>query len=296
MVVRSLLLVTCVAACWRTAEPVIAPVFDGVVLEHSRCAQSSVLVPVEIDGTVGTFIVDTGAFTNVVYESFAKRAKLTLQDNAERIGGGRGVHVLKVIPHSFSIPGVPDVAMPDLMMLDEASSPLAKDGCGIAGVISPALMVTHGSALLIDFAARRLARISVAEIDNYLARIGTKQFVAGIHENEYTPGIDVTFGERSLRMMIDTGACCTWVTTSSKVGRYHLPKSERGGTMIRLMGTTQSRVVRSQLAFGDVSRRLDIRLLDPDVGDSAEDGALGADALRGCVVAISPTEMRGACR
>jgi hypothetical protein len=288
-----------IAACWHPSAPsirAIPPVFEGVALERSTCTKGALLMPVEIDGVRGQFIVDSGAFINVVYESFARRANLSLEDNHDRVGGGHGVPVMKVLPRSFAVPGLGDIATPPLVMLPHAGSPLAREGCNIAGVISPATLTSASSALLVDFGAARLARIADTEVDAHLARVTGTQFVATTGTSEYTPGIDVAFGERRLRMMIDTGACCTWVTTTSAVGRASLPRSREGGTIARLLGTTRSRVARAELVFGAVRRSLDIRLLTPDAGDATATGAIGADALETCVVAIRRSEMRGVCR
>lgn len=285
-----------IAACWH--GPAVAPavaVFEGVALERSTCSEG-LLVPVEIDGVRGMFMLDSGAFVNVVYEPFAKRAKLATEDNFDRVGGGQGVRVLRVVPRTFSVPGIFVANPPTLMMLGTADSPLAREGCDIAGVISPATLATVDTALIVDFAARRLAQIPHTAIDDHLQRVSGPRFTAITNENEYTPGITVAFGDQQLRMMIDTGACCTWVATSSVVGRAKLRNSVAGGKVKRLLGTTPSRVSRVDLRFGGVARTLQIKLLEPDAGDSREAGAIGADALSSCVVAIRTSEIRGACR
>src|SRR5512134_280783 len=117
-------------------------VFEGVPLVRVSCAPESVLLPVEIDGTRGLFIVDTGAFVNVVYDRFARRAKLVLEDNADLVGGGKGVRVLHVVPKHFAVPGLGAVTTPEIKMLAHDDSPLAREGCEIAGVISPATLAT----------------------------------------------------------------------------------------------------------------------------------------------------------
>jgi len=271
-------------------------VFEGITLSHTRCTKDGLLLPVEIDGTRGWFILDSGAFVNVVYEGFARRAHLALQDHADRIGGGAGVRVLEVAPRSLVVPGLPDHPALDLVMLSRDASPLARETCDVAGVISPALLADHGSALLVDFATRRLARVPTTSIEAYLDRVGGQRFVATTHDDEYAPGIDVAFGDRSLRMMVDTGSSITWVATSSEVGRAHLPRSVSSGRIDRLLGTTSARAVRTDLQFGDVARTLEVTLLEPDAGDARESGGIGADALRSCVVAIGQHEMRGSCR
>ncbi len=269
--------------------------FEGVVLSRVDCTRNNMLMPVEIDGTLGWFIIDSGAFTNVVYEPFAKRANLELEDNADRLGGGHGVRVLRVNAKSFAVPGLPPMPVPQLMMLG-SDSPLAREGCGIAGVISPATLATEDSALLIDFGAARLARVPTSTIDEHLGRVGGRRFSATIDNGEYTPGIDVAFGTQKMRVMVDTGSCCTWVTTSSSVGKARLPTSTPGVEVRRLQSKRVSRRSVTPLAFGEVTRELAVRLLEPDPGDAREDGAIGGDALQGCVIAISQSEMHGACR
>src|SRR5262249_26108154 len=142
----------------------------------------------------------------------------------------------------------------------------------------------------------QLQRIRKVDIDARLDAIPGRRFAASRADNEYTAGIDVGFGARRLRMMIDTGACCTWVTTTSAIGRANLAHSRSRGAVGRLLGTTPSRVASADLRFGDVRRTVALRLLDPDDNDALETGGLGADALRGCVLAITATEIRGACR
>jgi hypothetical protein len=297
MALRHLALLTLVS-CGGGAPalpPLLPPVFEGVTLSRVECTKNNMLMPVEIDGTLGWFIIDSGAFTNVVYESFAKRARLTLEDNQDRLGGGHGVRVKRVAARSFFVPGLSPMAVPPLVMLD-STSPLAREGCEIAGVISPATLATEDSALLVDFGAGRLARVMTTAIDEHLARITGPRFAATIRGGEYTPGIDVAFGAQNMRLMIDTGSCCTWVTTSSTVGKTHLPTSTPGVEVRRLQSKRLSRRSKTPLMFGDVGRELEIRLLEPDPGDAQEDGAIGGDALQGCIVAISQHEMRGACR
>lgn len=275
--------------------PLAQPVFEGVALSRVECTRNNMLMPALIDGVLGWFIIDSGAFTNVVYEPFAKRARLILEDNQDRLGGGHGVRVKRVNAKSFVVPGLPTMPIPNLMMLG-SESPLAREGCAIAGVIAPATLATEDSALIIDFGAARLARISNDAIDEHLARISGPRFNAVIDAGEYTPGIEVAFGTQTMRLMIDTGACCTWVTTSSSVGKTHLPRSTPGVEVRRLQSKRLSRRSLTPLSFGTVNRELEIRLLDPDPGDGQEDGAIGGDALQGCVVAVTPDAMRGACR
>lgn len=289
-----LLIVACGGA--PAMPPLMTPVFDGIALSRVECTRHNLLMPVMVDGTLGWFIVDSGAFTNVVYEPFARRARLALEDQADRLGGGHGVRVLRVQPRSFVVPGLQTVEPPPLYMLSHADSPLAREGCAIAGVISPATLTTDDTALLVDFGAARMRQVAAAEIDHYLARVGGRRFSAAISDGEYAPAIDVNFGTLAMRLMIDTGSCCTWVTTSSVVGRAHLPTSTPGGTVRRLQSNKLSRRSRTGVQFGDVARTLEIRLLDPDPGDAREDGAIGGDALQGCVIAIDPAGMRGACR
>ena len=297
MAVASRVALVVLAGCGGApAFPALAPpVFEGIVLSRVECTRNNLLMPVEIDGTLGWFIIDSGAFTNVVYEPFAKRAGLVVEDNADRLGGGQGVRVLRVNAKSFAVPGLPPMPVPQLLMLGR-ESPLAREGCNIAGVISPATLATDDSVLLVDFGAARLARVAPASVDGHLARVGGARFAATIDDGEYTPGIDVAFGDHKMRVMIDTGACCTWVTTSSRVGKAHLPHSTPGVEVRRLQSNRPSRRSKASLAFGDVARDLEVRLLEPDPGDASEDGAIGGDALQGCVIAISPHEMRGACR
>jgi len=275
--------------------PLSPPVFEGVVLSRVECTRNNLLMPVEINGTLGWFIIDSGAFTNVVYEPFARRAGLAVEDRAERLGGGRGVPVLRAMPTSFVVPGLPPMPIPQLLRLGR-DSPLAREGCGIAGVIAPASLATADSVLLVDFGAARLARVPTSKIDAHLARVSGPRFVATIGKGEYTPGIDVSFGTQKMRVMVDTGACCTWVTTSSTVGKTHLPRSTPGVEVRRLQSSKLSRRARTPFAFGDVARELEVRLLEPDPGDHQEDGGIGGDALAGCVIAIGPSEMHGACR
>jgi hypothetical protein len=293
-------LMVALAACATTPEARMAAmpatvVPGGVQLERDPCNHVELLMPVEIDGTLGWFVIDTGAYTNVVYAPFARRAKLELANTGERIGGGLGVPVMRIIPRTFAVPGLPEVAIPELLMLEEKSSPLARETCGVDGVISPALLATDTESVMVDYRARRMARVPNHEIDARLAAAGGRRFVAQRASNEYTPGIDVDFGEHRLRMMIDTGACCTWVTVGSAIGRAKLELSTASGKVDRLLGTTESRRVRATLQFGDVARTLDIRLLQPDENDARETGALGADVFVRCVIAILPTAMRGAC-
>lgn len=287
-----------IAACGGAPAlpPLAPPVFDGIALTRVECTKHNLLMPVMVDGTLGWFILDSGAFTNVVYESFARRARLVLEDQADRLGGGRGVRVLRVQPRSFVVPGLKTISTPPLFMLSHADSPLAREGCSIAGVISPATLATSDTALLVDFGAARMRQVATAEIDHYLERVNGRRFSAAVAEGEYAPAIDVNFGKLGMRLMIDTGSCCTWVTTSSVVGRAHLPISTPGVAVRRLQSNKLSRRSRTGLQFGDVARTLEIRLLDPDPGDAKEDGAIGGDALHGCVIAIDAIGMRGACR
>jgi len=286
------------AACWSVpVEKPLPPVFDGIALTRPSCLKNALMMPADIDGHRGWFIIDSGAFVSVVYEDFARKANLSLTDNADRLGGGYGVHVFKVVAQKFEVPGLPGVAKPDFMMMEKTASPLADDGgCNVAGVISPAALSTPELAVLVDLGADRLTRIPVAKIDEHLARIPGPRFSGVTASNEYTPGIDVAFGGHRLRMMIDTGACCTWITTTSKLGQSLHPKSKQGSEIKRLLGTTTSRIVRTDFTFGRVDRTIEIKLLDPDAGDAAETGGIGADALRGCILAITPVAMHGVCR
>jgi hypothetical protein len=299
---RGLLLVLLAACASRTDGPVVravqpAPLAPGAIrLERAKCGPDALLMPAQLDGTIGWFVIDSGAFTNVVFEEFATRAKLVHVDSGERVGGGVGIPVETVDLHSFTIPGLPGVDMRQFLMLGTAASPLARHACGVAGVISPALLATPELAVVVDFTTAQLSRVPVDEVDARLAAAGQYRFVAERRDSEYTVGIDAGFGKKKLRVMVDTGACCTWVTTTSGVGRELLPRSTARGNIGRLLGATPSRSARAMLKFGDVGRLLDVRLLDPDENDARDSGGLGADALRDCTVAIFQSEMRGACR
>jgi hypothetical protein len=295
--VRALAIAVLVACRPPAPEVPLPPLAPGAIrLEHNPCGDPALLVAAELDGSTGWFVLDSGSYTNVVFEDFAQGASLAHVNAGERVGGGLGVPVDAVQLHSFAVRGLPELTTGNFVMLGREASPLARQTCGEAGVLVPALLATPDAAVVIDYGTAQLQRVAQLDVDARLDAIAGRRFTASRAANEYTPGIDVGFGAGQLRMMIDTGACCSWVTTTSAVGRASLARSRTHGDVERLLGTTTSRVASADVRFGDVRRTLDLRLLVPDDNDAMDSGGLGADALRGCVVAVTPTEIRGSCR
>jgi hypothetical protein len=278
-----------------TTTPVELVAPSGVRLIRDPCSTGpELLVPIEMAGTLGWFVLDSGSFAHAVYASFAARAKLRVEPLTERIGGGRGIVVPTIARGQFGVPGVGRFESPSILVLDAAVTPLADHDCGVAGVVPPAMLVTDREAVVIDYRARRLSRVAVGEVEPILAAAGRHRFVARGIEN---PMMKVTIGGHTVHALIDTGACCTSVTTSGPIGTALRTPHMRGGTLERLEGRRRYQIARTTLQLGDATRTIDLHLVE--VEDEEPDGdnaaAIGADALRDCVLAFLDDELRGAC-
>src|SRR5262249_1059608 len=107
--------------------------------------------------------------------------------------------------------------------------------------------------------------------------------------------IDATIGTVATRLLVDTGACCTWVTTEGAVGRAFVARSTPGGKIDSLQGTRPYRHVATGLVFGAVPRTTELHIIDRDSGDAVDDGAVGSDALADCVLVFERHSLHGVC-
>ena len=287
-----------VAACAH-ADLANAPVRllspTGVRLERVPCSSGSELAaPVSVNGTVGWFILDSGTFAHAVYGAFAKRAGLAVGPATETIGGGAGIAVHTLADPTFEVLGVGRFTTREVLVIDEATTPLARDTCGVAGVIAPSFLATEDRAVVIDFRARTLDRIPIAEIDRTLDAVHGARFDVAAGAG-YGFTADATIDHVATRLLVDTGACCTWVMAGGEVSRALAPRSKSGGKLGTLDGMRAYRGATAALAFGAVTRTLEVHVVDAGPGDSVDDGGIGSEALAGCVLVFTPHDLHGAC-
>jgi hypothetical protein len=274
--------------------PRIADGNGGVHLVRYPCSRhGELLAPVDVDGHPTWLLVDTGAYRHVLVPGLVDDARVRRSPRWVMIGRDPGIR-------ATFLAGTTALSMPGVGALPP-TSPISFDvpglaACGTGGVLSPARLATDRSAVIVDLPRARLALSSpAAALQVVDARPGAVFEAKLLTRRAFVAGARIE--DEPARLLVDTGACCSWVYRDSPVGRALVSRAEvvtAGPSDIQAAAATH-RMRGARLRTGDLSRALDVYFLPGGPAPDEPDGALGIDVLKRCVLAIHGEALRARC-
>jgi hypothetical protein len=186
---------------------------------------------------------------------------------------------------SLRIPAFPWTESSSLFVLD--SHPLWSNG--ILGGLAPQLLAPRGHAALLDLREGRLDVVPADALSDADRAMHGRVCRAGRDARDgWRYVVPVEIGERTVQMMVDTGAQGTLLYTSSPVAADFVVRGAPHG-VVRVSGAAS---VAQMLLFDDVGTSIGGALLrgraalGPGEPQCGEDGVLGFDRLRYCRLAM----------
>jgi len=265
-----------------------------------------------VDGKIGDqparFLVDTGANVHAIDARVAAAAKLTLEASGSTAHDptGQAVAVQRAKHPRVSLEGWGEVAEHEAAVIE---LPQALRDKGIAGLLSPQLLVAKDRAVVVDMVNRQLRSrpLVTAWAEHRDAGPSVTPSpgptrpcaVSSSGLSGLVLAVDGTVGGEAIRLELDTGASRTMVIEGSKAGARaaSMPLTGNSTSTSAAGGLTTSIHGGVKLAAGAWS---DTREVGVTAGtrhaECGYEGRLGVDVLQHCVIAISNDEVRVACR
>jgi predicted aspartyl protease len=233
---------------------------------------SLVIVPLEVDGTPGRFLLDTGAGASVIARAFVEKLGLTARGAMEARGAAGSETAAFVDVGRIAVPGV---ELRDQTVVTVALRGVADAvGTPIDGILGYDFLSRF--AVEIDYAARRLGLFPSG---GYEGRPGASRIALRVEAN--VPRVDGRLdGKHAGSFVLDTGNNWPLLLHSPFVRRHGLAPDDTTSVPITGVGGLQSmrRGTVETLALGDTVFR-DVRTLLA----SADEGAVALDEAIGNV-------------
>jgi predicted aspartyl protease len=262
------------------------------------------LVKARVSGHEATFIVDSGAGTNVLADWYVEAASIPSAESDSTARGSSGkvvaVRVVRQLQGEWSDG--------QRLRLNEAivvGFPPYFKSLRIGGVLSPQLLGPAGAAAVLNLKIPSLQFVPYAQAVSELRRSNAPgvpiDLTKSCHNasakfvNRHYVAPVTTEGVTDL-MLIDTGATGTIFHQDSRIARAIESRSVEGAPSEGIGGeVTARRMVRDvQLMRGGR-----IVTLSPSIGDVSAScqakGILGMDALRSCSLVLGDGEMAFSC-
>jgi predicted aspartyl protease len=235
-----------------------------------------------VNATVGThatrFLIDTGSNTNVIARWFADEIQLPLS-RAPGIAAGQPP-VMMVDHPLIDIEGFGSVDLDSAIVVETSA---IFEELGIAGTLSPQLLVTSEYAVKLDLqrdTLERVARSGALAMENVEGEFMTRAPIGACDEMQRgvllrTLLVRGTVGGADVQLSLDSGALQTVVRSPNT----DIPHGE--GTHV---------------IIGAVDRTLDVGAIEhQDAGRCSWDGLVGRDFLSNCVLVFDVDRVAGRC-
>ena len=250
----------------------------SVAVQATRNSLGSWNVPVEINGSKGDWIFDTGANLSTISESEAKRMGLTVRQSKAWVGGSTGernkLQLAVAKDLRFGSAHVHNVVL--LVVADESLhvAPMHVQIAGILGL--PVLRALHRVGI---------AQSGAVSIQSPVGSAGAPNLFL----DAATPIVEVEHNGRRLQMFLDTGANASVLNPSFREAldvdelSHIQTKREKTGGVGKIVSRKVVMVPRLRIeVLGRPVELKNISLLPhAQGGDSHRDGVLAMDALWG---------------
>ena len=249
-------------------------------------------------------VLDTGAEAHTVGRWLARKLALRTSRSAQKThdAAGRAQRVdLLEHPH-LSVPGIGELIDRPAMVTDE---PEPMEHLGVGCFLSPQALATDQLTVILDFPQHELRLVSAGEIAAAFDGGSARRFSSArlCRDPSARTGylmfeVAVRINGESALMILDVGADGSQLSRTSAAGR--ILSALGGGSKGEAMGSTGRyptwRVPQVQVELGDLKRSVEMTL-GPAIGDPhcPADGLLGMDVLKGCRIALTPTQAFGVC-
>jgi len=233
----------------------------------------------------------------VLAAPFVRMHRLPSKTESVRVGRGTGLLANVLASLTMDVPGIGRLR--DARVLSLAAHGLG--ACGIAGVLSPRRLVADDQAVIVDLRGRtmRVATRAVA-LDALAALEGHRLTPTdGVPRDDfemYTTKVAIEGVESAL--LLDTGACCTWVYSDTAAGRALTKRASRiASGPVDVQGAISTRVVaQAHIATEGFGGETAVYLFTGRPKKGEAEGAIGIDVLQSCVMAIDDTRLWATCR
>lgn len=263
-------------------------------------AWSLPLVRGRVNGEEVWMLVDTGANYHVVAGWLVKKAGLKTRSvgAAGTDHAGRAIQTYRVDNARIDAEGWGPVAHGSVLGTDV---PSVFERARIGVFLSPGQLAGDGDGIVVDLLHDEVREERFADAARALAKTGVdlagdSARVCEDHAGSMTGRsyvVPARIEGQAVRLLLDTGAPRSDLSSASAAGRALLPHAEPGGDEIY---TASGRVpvhtlVAADVAVGKVRARLDVDVFQgkPDTV-CPRDGALGLDVLRRCAMALSKSK------
>jgi hypothetical protein len=172
--------------------------------------------------------------------------------------------------------------------LREQDEELPGARAGIAGILAPQRL-EPGRAIVLDLHRGEMRTATEREALRALASEPT-ELTASAERCEGLYVVSAFIEGVHARLIVDTGAGVTALYTRSRAGAALAGRSiESRGRAFSVDGALSTRTCEAaKILVGDVHAVHDVTLVSLAVSTCAEDGVLGIDVLRGCVLVFGP--------
>lgn len=263
------------------------------------------LVQARVAGEPTLLAVDTGASAHVVAGWLARRLALRAREAAVQGADHAGRTVEVRLAEARDLVVLPGVGLAVHQALVTEVPPVLEE-LGIGGLLSPQLLTTPGTRVVLDVAGAELRVEATGDAEPAVAPVLRVRSTCEEHDAPVRSRAFVapaTLNGKSARLLVDTGAAHTDVFAASVAGRALAAHAKRDGdTRWAAGGRVDVRTARGvdvALGSGAAARRL---RLDVDVlagaadGSCPRDGVLGLDALRACALVFEGASLAIRCR
>ena len=258
---------------------------------------------VSIAGRQTLMLLDTGATTHVLDSSFVREAHLATHASPNDVAldhEGKQIALTRAEGFAVTMEGWGNLGIASILVSD-LPPVLAENG--VAGILSPQLLVEAPDVAIVDLKNRS---IEVADVATALKRLATgcsltaeQPAQACVHKDGPLFMVGGSVKDTANAWALDTGAIHTDVNASSPASGRVVAASEPGTEAAIVLGgeTIVPRVAKGlSIVAGECTFRTDV---DAIKGAGSRycsyGGVLGIDVLRNCTLAMNAVFARGAC-
>lgn len=247
------------------------------------------LVRVTVAGTPTLMIVDTGANSHVLANSFAQRHGLSMKEGESPLvhdhGGVKSEASILSSPN-LVIDGFGEVRDALVIALD---LPPIFDTLQIGGILSPQRLAGPDDSVVLDFPAKTLEVHPTAAALERLQRPNLHPVPVSTCnvDDSFLYAIRATVNGVPALLEIDTGADRGDIKAESELG-HKLQSTSLAAKDVKysVSGPMETRSVKSaEIRMGERTETVDIAIV-PGKPEACDEGVLGMDLLRRCVFVV----------
>jgi hypothetical protein len=237
-------------------------------------------------------VLDTGSETHVVAGWFASKLNLPVASSNADVHDptGRPLSLRELANPQLALEGFGPLPAHAAMVIDLPGF-FEKGGIGL--IVSPQLLAAKGEAVVIDIPGRGLWREPEATA---MSRAGAGQQLLAAGQSVTLPRtsglaylVPATIDSERAQLVLDTGADETCLVSVSTAAR-NIVARHKSHPVLGYAASGESKDLQTpplKLMVGAVERIVPIGIVSNDGKNPVQDGQLGMDVLKSCVVVLS---------